>query len=175
MTETRSEQIRRIYGDFRSVGPVAFARTQLYRLRCALSREWLVRFWGMEIGHDVRISSSAKLDKTNPRGVHIGNATLISFDAAILTHDFVGNKHLDTYIGSNCFVGARTVIMPGIRIGDHCIIGSGSVVTADVPSRSIVVGNPARVIQSDIVTGRWGIRSADFLIKEGVLAAPEPS
>lgn len=152
---------------------IAKLRTRLQQWLTAVRRIYLIRFWGMDIGREVRISGSARLDKTNPRGVHIGDATLVSFDAAILTHDFVSNRHLDTYIGSHCFIGARAMIMPGIRIGDHCIIGSGSVVTADVPSNSLAVGNPARILSSGIVTGRWGIRAPEFLKKEGLLPETE--
>ncbi len=145
-------------------------RTKLYHLSANARRYYLNNIWGMDIGKEVLISRLAKLDRTNPRGVHIGDATLLAFDVAILTHDFVNNRHVDTWIGRNCFVGARAVIMPGVRIGDHCVIGSGSVVTADVPSNSLVVGNPARVIRSNIVTGRWGICAPEFLRKEGILA-----
>ncbi len=149
-------------------------RTRLYRVLADLRRQYYNRVWGMDIGHEVLISSSAKLDRTNPRGVHIGDCTLVSFDAAILTHDFVGNRHVDTWIGSHCFVGARTVIMPGIRIGNHCVIGSGAVVTHDVPDNSLVAGNPARILKSNIVTGRWGIRDPKFLRKEGIMAQEAP-
>ncbi len=144
-------------------------RTKLYHFSANTRRYYLNKIWGMDIGKEVLISRLAKLDRTNPRGVHIGDCTLLAFDAAILTHDFVNNRHVDTWIGSHCFVGARALIMPGVRIGDHCVIGSGSVVTADVPSHSLVVGNPARVIKSNIVTGRWGIRAPEFLRKEGIL------
>ncbi|KAB7644174.1 acyltransferase [Polymorphobacter fuscus] len=135
-------------------------------------RTWYVSVLGMTIGVDCRISRSAKLDRTNPRGVHIGDHTLISFDAAILTHDFVGGRHVDTFVGSNCFIGARSLIMPGVRIGNHCIIGSGSVVTSDIPDNCVAVGNPARILHRNIVTGRWGIRNPKFLVKEGIIAAP---
>jgi acetyltransferase-like isoleucine patch superfamily enzyme len=148
---------------------LARLRTRLYRWTSLAQRSWYVHVWGMDIGHDVRISRSARLDFTNPRGVHIGDCTLISFDAAILSHDFVGGKHMDTWVGHHCFIGARALIMPGVRVGNHCIIGSGSVVTHDVPDNSVAVGNPARVIASDIVTGRWGIRNPAFLKKEGIL------
>jgi acetyltransferase-like isoleucine patch superfamily enzyme len=117
----------------------------------------------MKLGKDLKISRSAKLDRTNPTGVNIGDCTLISFDAAILTHDFVGARHLETSVGSYCFVGARSIIMPGVRVGDHCVVGAGSVVTSDVPDNSLVVGNPARVIRSDIKTGRWGIMDPIFI------------
>lgn len=148
-------------------------RTRLYNASSWMLRTWYVSICGMTIGTDCRISRSARLDRTNPRGVHIGDHTLISFDAAILTHDFVGGRHVDTYVGSNCFIGARSLIMPGVRIGNHCIIGSGSVVTADIPDNSVAVGNPARILHSNIVTGRWGIRDPGFLIKEGIVA-PTP-
>lgn len=50
-------------------------------------------------------------------------------------------------IGDNCWIGDKTVITAGVIIGDNCIIGAGSVVTKNVPSMSIAVGNPARVIK----------------------------
>ena len=65
--------------------------------------------------------------------------------------------HLDTYIGKNCFIGAKAIITPGVRVGDSCIVGSGAVVTKDVPSGSIVAGNPAQIVKTGIVTSRWGI------------------
>ena len=153
--------------------PLAYRiRTKLYNASSWLLRTWYVRGLGMDIGIDCRISRSARLDRTNPRGVHIGDHTLVSFDAAILTHDFVGGRHVDTYVGSHCFIGARAMVMPGVRIGNHCIIGSGTVVTSDIPDNCVAVGNPARVLHSNIVTGRWGIRNPKFLIKEGIIAPP---
>lgn len=143
-------------------------RTRAYNFISWLLRQWYVQMYGMNIGADVRISRSAKLDRTNPRGIYIGDCTLISFDVAIISHDFVGGRHLNTYVGTHCFIGARSIIMPGVRVGNHCIVGAGSVVTADVPDRSIAVGNPARVIHSNIVTGRWGIRNPKFLGVEGI-------
>ena len=48
-------------------------------------------------------------------------------------------------IGSNCWIGAGAVIMPGVTIGDGSVIGAGSVVTRDIPSGVVAVGNPCRV------------------------------
>jgi maltose O-acetyltransferase len=50
-------------------------------------------------------------------------------------------------IGNDVWIGTRVIILPGVRVGDHCIIGAGAVVTKDVPDWAIVGGNPARVIR----------------------------
>lgn len=50
-------------------------------------------------------------------------------------------------IGDNCWIGGNTVICPGVHIGDHVVIGAGSVVTKDIPEWSVAAGNPCRVIR----------------------------
>jgi acetyltransferase-like isoleucine patch superfamily enzyme len=151
---------------------LARIRTWGYKYVSLAQRVWYTRLWGMKIGDGVRISRSAKLDRTNPSGINIGNHTLISFDVAILTHDFVKGRHVETHIGDYCFIGARSIIMPGVKIGNHCVIGAGAVVISDVPDHSIAAGNPARILRSDIVTGRWGIMNPKFLALEGIIPAP---
>jgi acyl-[acyl carrier protein]--UDP-N-acetylglucosamine O-acyltransferase len=58
--------------------------------------------------------------------------------------------------------------MPGVRIGNHSVIGAGAVVTGDIPENCLAVGNPALVLRENIVTGRWGIRNLRFLALEGI-------
>lgn len=50
-------------------------------------------------------------------------------------------------IGRNCWIGANTVILPGITIGDNVVIGAGSVVTKDIPSNVVAVGNPCKILR----------------------------
>ncbi|WP_202171413.1 DapH/DapD/GlmU-related protein [Bacillus sp. USDA818B3_A] len=45
-------------------------------------------------------------------------------------------------IGDNCWIGAGSIICPGVTIGDNSVIGAGSVVTKDIPANSVAVGNP---------------------------------
>jgi acetyltransferase-like isoleucine patch superfamily enzyme len=135
------------------------ARTIVHRKLVQPSMMFLYRrLYRMDIGQEVRISMSARLDKTYPKGIHIGDFTAITSGAAILTHDFVNRLHTDVYIGRNCFIGYGAIVLPGVRIGDSVIVTGNSVVGRDVPSNSIVMGNPARVVENNIVTGPWGIR-----------------
>lgn len=53
----------------------------------------------------------------------------------------------DTIVGNDVWIGQNAVILPGVHIGDGCIIGANSVVGSDVPPYSVVVGNPAKVIR----------------------------
>jgi acetyltransferase-like isoleucine patch superfamily enzyme len=116
------------------------------------------RFFGMDIGKGVRISLRARIDKTHPEGIHIGDYTAVASGAIILTHDFVNREWKDTRIGSHCFLGFNSVVLPGVTVGDHCIVAVNSVVARNVPDHSVVMGNPAKIIEQGIVTGPWGIR-----------------
>lgn len=125
---------------------------QLRQLRrLVIGTKWLyLRYvWGMDIHRTAEFSWSTRFDKTYPKGIHVGPETYIAFDAAILSHDTTRRLYRDTIIGRRCFIGARSIVMAGVKIGDECIIGSGSVVTKDVPPRSIAAGNPARVLRSN--------------------------
>lgn len=116
----------------------------------------LRRVYGMDIHPTVEISLSAKFDRRNPRGVHIGAHTYVALEAMVLTHDRTRGVYADTIIEPNCFLGARCLILPGVRIGEGSIVGAGSVVTQDVPPKSIVVGNPAQILRSDVNTREYG-------------------
>lgn len=119
-------------------------------------RLWFRKVWGMDIDPTAQFSLSTKFDRTFPIGIHVGPYSYVAFDTRILTHDRTRGLYLHTRIGANCFIGGRSLILPGVEIGDNCVIGAGSVVTKSVPPRSIVAGNPARVIRSDIEVGPYG-------------------
>ena len=55
--------------------------------------------------------------------------------------------NLPIRIGKNCWLGAGVIVMPGVTVGDNTVIGAGSVVTKDIPSGVVAVGNPCRVLR----------------------------
>lgn len=90
--------------------------------------------------------------------IQIGKHTEISFGCSFVTHD--GStwvfRNLEKYknvsrfgkieIGNDCFVGCRSIIMPGVTVGDYCIIGAGSLVNKDIPSGQVWAGVPAHYL-----------------------------
>lgn len=116
----------------------------------------LTKAYKMNIHESARISFGTKLDKTNPKGIYIGEESYFASGAIMFTHDFSRRLKVNTYVGKRCFIGANAILMPGIRIGDEVIVGSGAIVTKDVSSHSIVAGNPAKVIKSGIHTQKFG-------------------
>ncbi|MBK7821320.1 MAG: sugar O-acetyltransferase [Tessaracoccus sp.] len=86
-------------------------------------------------------------------GVTIGDGALIGHNVVIATlnHDLDPAKRADivpapVVIGAGAWIGSNATILPGVTIGDGAVVAAASVVTKDVPPRTVVVGSPARVI-----------------------------
>jgi len=130
---------------------------------------------GVDIqGNAKFIHPSVRFDGKNYSMTHIGDDVIISRDVYLLIHDYSITNGLkaigenlskdaywlkDIYIGDNCFVGARAMILPGTRIGKNCIIGAGSVVKGNIPDNSIVTGNPAKILANTI---EWSHRKKNI-------------
>ena len=87
-------------------------------------------------------------------GSHVNLAQGITVTA--LNHNFEDtNKRIDEQgvsttpvtIGDDVWIGANAVILPGVHIGNHCVVAAGAVVTKDVPAHSLVAGVPAKIIK----------------------------
>ena len=92
-----------------------------------------------------------------PYFVEIGDDVTIAAGTALLTHDnSVIKCDLDAtdyygkiIIGDRCFIGVKSILLPGVTLGERTIVGAGSVVTKSFPQGNIVIaGNPAKVICS---------------------------
>lgn len=108
-----------------------------------------------EIGDDVWIGAFTVIDGSG--GLRIGHGCDISAGAQIYTHSTVERcvsdrslpiRRAPTTIGRNVHIGANAVVLMGVEIGDHCVIGAGAVVKEGTaaPAYSLLVGVPARVL-----------------------------
>jgi acetyltransferase-like isoleucine patch superfamily enzyme len=123
----------------------------------------------VEIGDRVQINNNAFIKSEGP-GIRIGADALLGSEVTIYDSDF-HDLHPDrrrggqprmapVELGENVFVGDRVVILKGVSIGAHSVIGAGSVVTASIPEGVIAAGNPARVIRS-LASGRDDLLAGD--------------
>lgn len=113
---------------------------------------WYIRsIRGVDVGEGCNINRKAKIDGVNPKGVHLGDYVRVSQNALILAHDgYRDGAYMDTYIGHHVNVGWGAVVNPGLKIGNHVIIGANSVVTKDIPDGCLVAGVPAKIIKVNI-------------------------
>jgi acetyltransferase-like isoleucine patch superfamily enzyme len=106
----------------------------------------------ISIGDHTFINYGASI--TAYQQVKIGRHCLLGHHLLILDRNEHGFKQGEVappaapvMIGDNVWIGAHTIILPGVRIGHNAAIGAGSVVTRDVPANCLAVGNPARVVR----------------------------
>lgn len=108
---------------------------------------------GMKVGRNLIYESfSTRFDISHCWLIEIGNDVTLCTGVCLLAHDASTKKELGyTKIGlvkieDRAFIGINSVIMPGVTVGKGSIIGTGSIVTHDVPEGCVYAGNPARFI-----------------------------
>ncbi len=88
--------------------------------------------------------------------IYVGDYTMFGPNVVVATagHPILPSLRKKGYqynasvsIGANCWIGAGVIILPGVTIGDNVVIGAGSVVTKDIPSNVVAVGNPCKVLR----------------------------
>lgn len=123
----------------------------IYRLRGEYTTEKLISM-GMTVGQNFKRLNGVILDPGHCWLLEIGDNVTMAPRVHILCHDastkiFLGFTKIGRVtIGNNVFIGAESVVLPGITIGSNVIIGANSTVTHDIPENSVAVGSPARVI-----------------------------
>jgi len=107
---------------------------------------------GLIVGKNFNIQDEVIIDHSHTWHIEIGDDVTLAPRVHILAHDASTKTHLNyarigkVKIGSRVFIGASTIILPGVTIGDDVVIGAGSVVSRDIENGKVVAGNPARVV-----------------------------
>ena len=107
---------------------------------------------GLKVGKNFHRMGGVSIDPSHCYHITIGDNVTLAPRVHILAHDastamFLGKtRAANVTIGNNVFVGAGSIILPGVHIGNRVIIGAGSIVSKDIPDNSVAVGNPAKVI-----------------------------
>ena len=114
--------------------------------------DFCIIYGNPKIGKNTWVGFHTLIDGSG--GLEIGENCSIASGVHIYTHDSVrwainglkkDGKHIDrkpVKIGNNVFIGANSIILKGVTIGDKSIIGAGTIVNKDIPSNSVVYGNP---------------------------------
>lgn len=132
---------------------MSIIRELLYRLRGEYTTEKLISM-GMTVGKNFSRLGGVILDPSHCWLIKIGDDVTLAPRVHILCHDASTKMFLNytkignVTIGNRVFIGAESVILPNVTIGDDVIIGANSTVTHDIPSNSVAVGSPAKVICS---------------------------
>jgi acetyltransferase-like isoleucine patch superfamily enzyme len=144
--------------------------------------EKYARYRGVKIGKNCSFAS--KNFGSEPYLIEVGDNVQVTKGVSFFNHGgawVFRRKHpkLDFFgkikIGNNVYIGANTMIMPGVTIGSDVIIGAGSVVTKSVPNGNIVAGNPCRIIgriddlERRVLEFDVGTKGLDFKSKKNVL------
>ena len=125
----------------------------VFRLRGDHTTEKLIKN-GLQVGENFNRMVGVIIDPSHCHHITIGDNVTLAPRVHILAHDaslktFIGYSRIgNVVIGNRVFIGADSVVMPGVMIGDDVIIGANSTITKSIPSGSVVVGSPARIICS---------------------------
>ncbi|MEC4727732.1 N-acetyltransferase [Shewanella sp. D64] len=100
------------------------------------------------IGNDVTVKSGVYIwdGITIEDNVFIGPCVAFTNDKAPRSKEYP-EEFLKTTVKKGASLGANATILPGVVLGENCMVGAGAVVTKDVPANAVVVGNPARIIK----------------------------
>lgn len=130
-----------------------YLKELVYRIRGEYTTEKLIKM-GMKVGKSFKRLNGVILDPSHCWLIEIGDDVTIAPRVHILCHDASTKTFLDytkigrVTIGNKVFIGAESVILPGVTIGNNVVIGANSTVTHNIPDNSVAVGSPAKVICS---------------------------
>ncbi len=109
---------------------------------------------GLIVGENFRMLEDVQIDYSHLWHVVIGDDVTLAPGVRILAHDASTKRHLGytrigkVRIGNRVFIGAGSIILPGVAIGDNVIVGAGGIVSRNLEANHVFAGNPAKKICS---------------------------
>lgn len=123
---------------------------------CYIEPPFHANFGGKHVHFGKNVYANFNLTLVDDTHIYVGDYTMFGPNVTVATagHPILPELRQKGYqynapvhIGKNCWIGAGAVIVPGITIGDNVVIGAGSIVTKNIPSNTVAVGNPCRVLR----------------------------
>ncbi len=159
----KTKRLDRLY-EFNMTRPSEFEKRQCLMKEmfaeigegCYIEPPFHANFGGGHVHFGKGIYANFNLTVVDDTHIYVGDSTMFGPNVTIATAGHPIQPELrqqglqynmPVHIGKNCWIGAGAIILPGISIGDHVVIGAGSVVTKDIPSNVVAVGNPCKVLR----------------------------
>lgn len=123
---------------------------------CYIEPPFHANFGGGHVHFGKSVYANFNLTCVDDTHIYVGDYTMFGPNVTIATagHPILPELrqqgyqyNMPVHIGKNCWLGAGTVVLPGVTIGDNVVVGAGSIVTKDIPSNVVAVGNPCRVLR----------------------------
>ena len=123
---------------------------------CYIEPPFHANFGGKHVHFGKNVYANFNLTMVDDGHIYVGDSTMFAPGVIVATaghpilpelRETVYQYNMPVHIGKNCWIGAGAIILPGVTIGDQVVVGAGSVVTKDLPSNVVAVGNPCRVIR----------------------------
>ena len=123
---------------------------------CYIEPPFHANFGGKHVHFGKNVYANFNLTMVDDGHIYVGDSTMFAPGVIVATaghpilpelRETVYQYNMPVHIGKNCWIGAGAIILPGVTIGDQVVVGAGSVVTKDLPSNVVAVGNPCRVVR----------------------------
>lgn len=123
---------------------------------CYIEPPFHANFGGKHVHFGKCVYANFNFTAVDDTHIYVGDYTMFGPNVILATagHPILPKLRQEAYqynmpvhIGKNCWLGAGVIVLPGVTIGDNTVIGAGSVVTKDIPSNVVAVGNPCRVLR----------------------------
>ena len=123
---------------------------------CYIEPPFHANFGGGHVHFGKNVYANFGLTMVDDTHIYVGDYTMFGPNVIVATagHPILPalreksyQYNMPVHIGRNCWIGGGAIILPGITIGDNVVVGAGSVVTKDLPSNVVAVGNPCRILR----------------------------